>query len=316
MMSVKRWFGVVLISTAMLAGCSISDPDPAPTDAVVVVDPAAQVAAVPEVVPTEGAASDVNVAGNGRAPVIPQSVLDQQIVVEGAGAASQPFAVNGNNPARFTPEQAVAIAANEAAHPSGIDWSGLCEGFAGSYVFGWASSGWPSARDAYFGTPHRRQMKTTTDARVGSMLKWPNPPYGHSVLYMGNGRVASQDFVRPGKVDIVSLRQISDAWFGGVLPSTFDPVEFPVGYGSNGLRAPSVPKPAPVTIYRWPLVGPVSDKRVSVLKGKLGWANRYPYFGKPFIHRIVIWQRHHPAFGPANGHVRSAMWTKITGLPA
>lgn len=306
----------LLAGLLLLAGCSTPPapaPTPTPTESVIVVDPGA-VATVPlpEVTPL-AKPDDPN---NGRVPEIPQAVLDQQVVVSGLGGPVD-YAANGHNAARFTPQQAAAVAEAEAARPSGINWTGLCEGFAGSYAYGWSSSGWASARDGYYGTPHRRQMLTTSDSRVGAVLRWPNSPYGHAVIYVGGSRVATTDFVTQGRVSIVSLRQISDAWFGGQLPSTFDPVEFPVGYGNNGLKAPLIPAPAPVTVHKWPMLpGHTYPGRTPALKRALHWSPQSAAYGSRWAKRLIVWQRNHPAYGAANGHVRPRMWVRITGQPA
>ena len=309
MRSRNRALVALVAGLLLLAGCAAPDnpqvvtpTDAGPAVSTVVVDPGA-VAKEPGTPQTgEGKpSSDADVPGNGAVPDIPPTAVEQQIIISGLGGQVA-YAVSGHNPGRFTPQQSAAIAVAEAEHPSGINWSGMCEGFAGSYTSGLSSDGWASARDAYYGTPHRHQMTSTTDARVGAVLRWPNGPYGHAVDYVGGGKVATTDFVRQGMVDIVSLRTISDAWFGGQLPSAFDPVEFPVGYGSNGLRAPVLAATAPQAL-RWPLQPGHEYARLVALKTRLGWGNRTTHFGADMSRWVVRWKKaqHWPTSSPVIG---------------
>ncbi len=274
----------------------INNSQPAPTSSITVVDPAKTVQDLPsspdKYNTSQGATTAPNVP-NGNVssdPVVvpPTSTVDTTVITGGFGGAPLVYAKQsskGNQP-RFSPEQAVAVAINESkTHQSGRDWSGLCEGFAGSYAWGWAYSGQYSAKTAFQAYPSVYTHKITDTSKVpaGAVVYWTEGTYGHATLSIGGGKVASTDILRQGLVDLVPIQLIADRWMGGDKGYWVDPVWFSMAGGSSGLKAPVIAAPPVVNPAPAPPVVPVVKKPIVSLK-----ALRHAYLVPTFSYSGMV----------------------------
>ncbi len=340
--------GIFVGIFAFGAATVITSPTPvAPQSPITVLDPSKVVQDLPsspDRYNTSSGASSAPAVPNGNLaadPITapPSANTDTTVVTGGFGGAPLAYAkqsTKGNQP-RFSPEQAVAVAINESkTHQSGRDWSGLCEGFAGSYTYGWAYSGQYSAKTAFYAYPSTYRHKITssnlTKVPAGAVVYWTEGTYGHATLSIGNGKVASTDILRQGLVDLVPIQLIADHWMGGDLGYWVDPVWFSMAGGSSGLKAPVVATPV-VPVNPVPII-PVQPTRVkpatakypghpikpgqrglyvSDLKYAFKWPNISKSYGKAFKVRVIKWQRNHPAFGKADGIVGPITYKRLTG---
>lgn len=100
------------------------------------------------------------------------------------------------------------------------DWTGYCLMFV-RMCFGLAA-GFPSAIAAWDGAERKHP---TTDANTiprGVPVYWRVGKYGHVALSLGGGLCLSTDVARPGRVDIVRIDRIREAWNAQLLGWTED----------------------------------------------------------------------------------------------
>lgn len=281
----------------VLAACS---PQPAPSQppsspppvAAVVVNPQAEAAApLTPVDHSQGAQSCPDCdTPNGGPVTLNQATIEQaSIAVTGLGGPPIRYAPttvvpNGVQP-RFTSAQADAVGLAQVKNPT-QDWTNTCEGFAGSAVWGFSSSGWASAKDHVNGTPdiYKHVIANPNGAVAGQMLGWAAGTYGHMTLAIGGGKLLTTDFVRQGMVDVAPIQQVADAWFGGQMPTALDPGYFPYAFGDNGIKAPkvapasTVPKLDAVNVRRAFVTGKPAYG-VVVIKRALAVPNKSPIAG-------------------------------------
>ncbi|MFZ1361469.1 MAG: peptidoglycan-binding domain-containing protein [Candidatus Nanopelagicales bacterium] len=187
-------------------------------------------------------------------------------ILDGWGAASQTFVSTKNlrrdNP--WTPQQAVTYAIGQAKNPD-KNYYMLCEHFA-SWVYGWGGSGYASAKAHALATPSSRRNKIPSDHSkipAGALIYFTEGTYGHVVVAVGNGKVASNDIVKPGDIDIVPLSRFKQKW--GYTPDMWKLPDFPRAFGRNPNRAPVVKpqaKPAPKPATKTKPVVKLSNVRV------------------------------------------------------
>lgn len=88
------------------------------------------------------------------------------------------------------------------------DWEGLCLRFVRT-CFGVAPR-WPYATEAYRSTTKRMGTAGTPPAWVP--IWWAGGRYGHVALSAGGGYCWSNDILRPGKIDKVTIPTITRGW--------------------------------------------------------------------------------------------------------
>ncbi|WP_069874722.1 hypothetical protein [Streptomyces malaysiensis] len=102
--------------------------------------------------------------------------------------------------------------AKKEAQSGGRDWYRACLAFMAN-AYAWHFSGVPYAIDHYKEMP--AHMKHDKDRRPppGALLYWDTGKRaGHVALYIGHGKIASNDIKRPGYIDIVPATEIESKW--------------------------------------------------------------------------------------------------------
>lgn len=169
-----------------------------------------------------------------------------------------------------TPAQAVAWA--RAQHVSGVArWPGLClvfvhECYDAPAKYGTATIAWQHTHRRHTGTPP-----------LGVPVYWTGGThgYGHVALSDGHGYVWSNDVLRHGKIDRVSIGSITRNW-GLTYRGWAEDI--------NDIRVwtpPVAPKPVPV------VPSPVPRRAVS-LHGVQHAASGYPLSDKPSTWRVQM----------------------------
>ena len=120
------------------------------------------------------------------------------------------FDIPKKNPYSF--DEMVAKVKREVANPS-RNWDHLCLGFA-ARAYGWNASGTETAIKQWQIMPSDMQHKGDTNPPPGALVFWDTGPgkAGHVAIYLGDGKIASNDIRRSGKIDIVPLEEISKKW--------------------------------------------------------------------------------------------------------
>ncbi|MGW0121717.1 peptidase M23 [Streptomyces sp. NPDC003327] len=138
------------------------------------------------------------------------------------GAAGWP--PNVTNP-RSTAD-AIKWAQNEA-ETGGKDWYRLCLAFV-ARTYGWSYSGVPYAVDHYHEMPPDMKHDKDRNPPPGALMYWETGNRaGHVAIYLGNGKIASNDIVRPGYIDVVPATDIETKWGSTYLG--WAPPYFPKG---------------------------------------------------------------------------------------
>ncbi|MFJ9427857.1 peptidase M23 [Streptomyces sp. NPDC101249] len=153
---------------------------------------------------------------------------------EGAGTPGkpgQPFH-DGNAPwphqvknPRST-EDAIKWARNEAENGSG-EWYRACLAFV-ARVYGWSFSGVLYAIDHYKEMPPALKHDKDRNPPPGALMYWDTGQRaGHVAVYLGGGKIASNDIVRPRYIDVVDATDIETKW--GATYLGWAPPYFPKG---------------------------------------------------------------------------------------
>lgn len=138
------------------------------------------------------------------------------------GAADWP--ANVKNP-RAT-EQAIAWARDQAK-TGGRDWYRACLAFV-AQTYGWSFSGVSYAIDHYHAMPANMRHDGDREPPPGALMYWDTGQRaGHVALYLGDGKIASNDIKRPGYIDVVSATDIESKW--GAKYVGWAPPYFPKG---------------------------------------------------------------------------------------
>jgi hypothetical protein len=138
------------------------------------------------------------------------------------GAAGWPTEVR--NP-RST-AQAIKWARQEAA-TGGKQWFAMCLAFV-ARTYGWNSSGVHYAIDHYRQMPQAMRHDKDRRPPPGALMYWDTGKRaGHVAIYLGDGKIASNDIQRPGYIDIVSAGAIETKW--GATYEGWAPPYFPNG---------------------------------------------------------------------------------------
>ncbi|MFE0654731.1 hypothetical protein ACFVZH_40225, partial [Streptomyces sp. NPDC059534] len=138
------------------------------------------------------------------------------------GAAGWP--PNVKNP-RSTAD-AIKWAENEAA-TGGKGWYRLCLVFV-ARTYGWSYSGVAYAVDHYHQMPPGMKHDKDRNPPPGALMYWETGNRaGHVAIYLGNGKIASNDIARPGYIDVVPATDIESKWGSTCLG--WAPPYFPKG---------------------------------------------------------------------------------------
>ncbi|WP_159029792.1 lytic transglycosylase domain-containing protein [Streptomyces marincola] len=125
----------------------------------------------------------------------------------GSPARDCAFSLTRDNPR--TCQEAIDAARREARSGSGA-WYRRCLAFVAE-SYGWAASGEPTARAAWdrmvrSGLAHRSDPRPP----AGALLFYDSGDAGHVALHLGGGRVATNDIIASGHIDIVPLDDLTD----------------------------------------------------------------------------------------------------------
>ncbi|MGW5336182.1 peptidase M23 [Streptomyces bauhiniae] len=135
-----------------------------------------------------------------------------------------PWPANVKNP-RST-EDAIAWARQEAK-TGGKDWYRACLAFV-ARTYGWSFSGVPYAIDHYREMPASMKHDKDRNPPPGALMYWETGGRaGHVAVYLGDGKIASNDIVRPGYIDVVPATDIESKW--GSTYVGWAPPYFPKG---------------------------------------------------------------------------------------
>lgn len=129
---------------------------------------------------------------------------------------------NLNNPRSV--EDAIAWAKLNAGPYSSKTWFQRCLAYT-AIVYGWSFSGVDYAIDHYQVVPASMRHDGDRSPPAGALLYWDTGHRaGHIAVYLGDGKVASNDILRPGYIDIVDAELFETKWrakYIGWTPPTF-----------------------------------------------------------------------------------------------
>ncbi|MFE0654362.1 peptidase M23 [Streptomyces sp. NPDC059534] len=122
--------------------------------------------------------------------------------------------------------EAIRWAENEA-RTGGKDWWRACLAFV-AVSYGWNYSGVPYAIDHYKEMPPSMKHDRDRNPPAGALMYWDTGQRaGHVAIYLGNGKIASNDIRRPGYIDVVPATDIETKW--GATYLGWAPPHFPKG---------------------------------------------------------------------------------------
>ncbi|MFK0296624.1 peptidase M23 [Streptomyces sp. NPDC090442] len=147
------------------------------------------------------------------------------------GTPGQPFH-DGNAPwpasvrnPRGT-QEAIAWAEQESK-TNGQDWYRACLAFV-ARAYGWSFSGTGYAIDHYREMPANLKHDKDRNPPPGALMYWETGGRaGHVAVYLGDGKIASNDIRRPGYIDVVPATEIESKW--GATYVGWAPPYFPKG---------------------------------------------------------------------------------------
>ncbi|GLF98279.1 C40 family peptidase [Streptomyces yaizuensis] len=115
-----------------------------------------------------------------------------------------------NNPR--TVEAAIAWAEANAGSRSTRDWYQRCLAYT-AIVYGWSYSGVNYAIDHYTVVPKEMRHDKDRNPPPGALMYWDTGRRaGHIAVYLGDNKVASNDILRPGYIDIVDAELFETKW--------------------------------------------------------------------------------------------------------
>jgi hypothetical protein len=96
-------------------------------------------------------------------------------------------------------------------------WYNLCLNFV-AQAYGWDHAGTQYAVDHWLFTPNSMRHHRQRNAPAGALMFWDTGSRaGHVAISLGNGYVASNDIVTPGRISIVNSDYIDDKWHARYL---------------------------------------------------------------------------------------------------
>ncbi|MBQ0890707.1 peptidase M23 [Streptomyces sp. RM72] len=115
-----------------------------------------------------------------------------------------------NNPRSV--EEAIAWAKKNAGAGSSKQWYQRCLAYT-AIVYGWQFSGVNYAIDHYSVVPKSMQHDGDRHPPAGALMYWDTGHRaGHIAVYLGDGKVASNDILRPGYIDVVDAELFETKW--------------------------------------------------------------------------------------------------------
>ena len=107
----------------------------------------------------------------------------------------------------------------------GGTWHRRCLEFV-ARAYGYASSGTPTAKAQYRLMKSKGLISTSKDIPAGALVYFnSSDPAGHVAIYAGNGQAFSNDYIRPGCIDLTPMTQLG----GGGQFLGWSPPDFPLG---------------------------------------------------------------------------------------
>jgi hypothetical protein len=117
--------------------------------------------------------------------------------------------------------------AEKEAQTGGRTWYRACLAFA-ARTHGWNFSGVHYAIDHYRKMPTSMKHHNDRTPAPGALMYWDTGQRaGHVAVYLGNGKIASNDIRRPGYIDVVPATDIETKW--GAKYLGWAPPYFPQG---------------------------------------------------------------------------------------
>ncbi|MEV7156986.1 peptidase M23 [Streptomyces misionensis] len=111
-----------------------------------------------------------------------------------------------------TVDQAIKWAEAHAGANSTASWYQRCLAFTAN-VYGWSFSGVNYAIDHYKVVPASMRHDGDRHPPPGALMYWDTGHRaGHIAVYLGNGKIASNDILRPGYIDVVDAGLIESKW--------------------------------------------------------------------------------------------------------
>ncbi|WP_326683074.1 NlpC/P60 family protein [Streptomyces sp. NBC_01237] len=108
-------------------------------------------------------------------------------------------------------EEAIAWARRES-RTGGKKWFRLCLKFV-AIAYGWNQSGVRYAVDNYKNMPEGMKHSKDRNPSPGALMYWETGhPAGHVAIYIGNGKVVSNDIRRPGYIDVADATEFETKW--------------------------------------------------------------------------------------------------------
>ncbi|MFI5867763.1 peptidase M23 [Streptomyces sp. NPDC051546] len=149
----------------------------------------------------------------------------------GTGKPGEPFH-DGNAPwpAEVANPRSTAAAiawARTEAQVGGREWYRACLAFV-ARTYGWSYSGVNYAIDHYKEMPPAYKHDLDRSPPPGALMYWDTGQRaGHVAIYLGGGKIASNDIFRPGYIDIADATDIETKW--GATYLGWAPPYFPQG---------------------------------------------------------------------------------------
>ena len=98
------------------------------------------------------------------------------------------------------------------AQAGDFGWYNLCLNFM-ARSYGWNNSGTRYAIDHWLSTPNSMRHHRQRNAPAGALMFWDTGlRAGHVAIALGNGYVATNDVITPGKISIVPSYTIDEKW--------------------------------------------------------------------------------------------------------
>lgn len=115
-----------------------------------------------------------------------------------------------NNPR--TVDEAIDWAKAHSGAGSSSNWYQRCLAFT-AIVYGWSFSGVDYAIDHFSVVPKSMQHRGDRHPPPGALMYWDTGHRaGHIAVYLGGGKVASNDILRPGYIDVVDAGLFETKW--------------------------------------------------------------------------------------------------------
>ncbi|OEV09330.1 hypothetical protein [Streptomyces nanshensis] len=106
-------------------------------------------------------------------------------------------------------------------------WHRMCLAFT-AQVYGWNQSGVTYAIDHFSVVPKSMQHKGDRSPPPGALMYWrTDQRAGHIAVYVGGGKIATNDIEKPGRIDVVDAQLIETKW--GATYVGWTPPVFPKG---------------------------------------------------------------------------------------